>query len=391
MTDRNGSGASAMRFGTCGDLRGGRRGWLRRRVMGRVWNGLAAALLAFGLPGCDMTEPIGTVPGPEDPSLLAAMRGRLLAAGPLRPVVAVTLPKLTRQVIRGKSTTESNIVAVSGPDAAGRIVAIENHAQAATHALKLLQLDGGAETVIFERPGDAIWGHAVGKHIALAPTGGRLALVGRHAVMLMHNPDASLSHGPLEVWSIETRAPLPLDRLALDRRLSWFPDGQRLAYTGLATHDVVAAHAPGQGIGGGFAQWPRIPSIMILDVASSASRFVTVGWDPIVSTDGRFILYSDLTGVQREFDLAAGSARPVEWPGDWGGPVAYVGPDLVAYWGLPTAGIPEQREDPDRPLFSPLGRATLKVAHLKTGKFATVLGAIDPRWSVSYGVWKKSD
>jgi hypothetical protein len=126
---------------------------------------------------------------------------------------------------------------------------------------------------------------------------------------------------------------------------------------------------------------------MVLDLATGEDRFITVGWDPIVSTDGRFILYSDLIGIHREFDLEAGVARPVEWPGDWGGPVAYVGPDLVAYWGLPTAGIPAQLEDPDRPLFSPLGRATLKVAHLKTGKFATILSPVDPRWSVSYGVW----
>jgi hypothetical protein len=177
------------------------------------------------------------------------------------------------------------------------------------------------------------------------------------------------------------------DLLALDRGMSWFPDGKRLAYSGLATHDVVVAQNPGAMIEGGFAQWPKIPSVMLLDLASGENRFLAVGWDPIVSTDGRFILYSDLTGIHREFDLETGTARPVEWPGDWGGPVAYVGPDLVAYWGLPTTGMPAQLEDPDRPLFAPLGRATLKVAHLKTGKFATILGPVDPRWSVSYGAW----
>lgn len=347
--------------------------------------GFLSLLAVLFLSSCDLSAPLPTVDGPEDQALLSEATGTLLTAGPGRSLVATTLPDLAQRVVRKQNGKNHEIFALSGPERDGKIALIENRADIGQHALLILDRGGKTSQTVFERPGNAIWEHVIGRSIALSPVEGRVALIGRHAVNVMHDPEASLSVGALEIWSIASGKRDPIERQALDHGLAWFSDGRRLAYTALVPQERIVAEQPGRAIGGGFARWPRVPAIMIADLATGEDQFVTVGWDPMVSPDDESILFTDATGIHWVFHLITRTARPVEWPGNWGGPVAFVREKVVLYWGLPTTGLPEQLVEKGGPIFGAKGRATLKLADFETGRFKTIAGPLDPRWVVSYG------
>jgi hypothetical protein len=99
--------------------------------------------------------------------------------------------------------------------------------------LKTIKVDGTADTEIFSRPGDAMWARhgEIGKYLALAPSGGKVALLS--AVKKKQMPGALLGVGTIEIWDVARRKSLAFDAMALDQPMSWFPDGMRLAYVKL--------------------------------------------------------------------------------------------------------------------------------------------------------------
>jgi hypothetical protein len=95
------------------------------------------------------------------------------------------------------------------------------------HLLKAIYIDGTGDTALFSRPGDAMWATSaagkgeIGKHLALAPTGGKVAFLSELSSKQM--PGALFHQGTIELWDLNKKERLPLRTHALDQPLSWFP------------------------------------------------------------------------------------------------------------------------------------------------------------------------
>jgi len=169
--------------------------------------------------------------------------------------------------------------------------------------------------------------------------------------------------------------------------MSWFPDGEKLAYVQfVARKDIPASGVRVEDFGRGHytGNWPELPAIHILDIQSGETRFLSLGWIPVVSADGKTVFTGgwvsdstdDLKLVWRSVDVSSGAAARLTWPGDAGGLIANPSDDLVLYWGLPTAGAKIQQ-------------LTIKLAVLDSGRFQTVIPTIDPRNPISFGRLKR--
>ena len=187
-------------------------------------------------------EPDPTIDGPEARDILGRITGYVVIARGTSEIVALSLPTMRETVVRPEPKEETDfyptIHAISGPDSEGRIAYIEDYFFVKNkadrkHALKTIRVDGTADTEIFSRPGDAMWARhgEIGKYLALAPSGGKVALLS--AVKKKQMPGALLGVGTIEIWDVARRKSLAVDAMALDQPMSWFPDGMRLAYVKL--------------------------------------------------------------------------------------------------------------------------------------------------------------
>ncbi len=339
---------------------------------------------------CDSGSPLPTVDGPEEDTLLRGTNGWLLVDGPNGNLIGISFPDLKRETIRYRTPISGAVYAISGPDKSGRIVYVETHMMAKKHLLKIRDLSGSTEMVIFERPGDAIWDRVIGEDIAISPSGERVAFVGKYSIPYIDPPNwhekaGILKYGPLEVWRVATQTQLITNVKAVDRGISWFPDNKSLAYTTLLPRGQVLKEQTHQEIGGGFESWSQIPVVMILNVTDGTSRFLHVGWRPVISPDGKAVLVSDLHKQNWLVDVTTKQSQSVTLPGDWGGPFAFVSENLVLYAGLPTTGSKQEWTIRNSPLVGRKSMGTLKVADIRTGRFKTVLSPVDPRWQVSFG------
>jgi hypothetical protein len=326
--------------------------------------------------------------------------------------VAVALPELKETFIRPfgspNEDDDPTIHALSGPDDKGRIAYVEDHffvknkAQR-RHLLRIIHFDGTGDTTLFSRPGDAMWATTaarkgeIGEHLALSPSGGKVALVSGLSDKQM--PSALFHQGSIEIWDVAKKERLPLKTRAVDSPMSWFPDGNKLAYVRfVARKDIPAGGVSAEDFGRGHytGNWAELPAIHILDIQSGETRFLSLGWIPVVSADGKTVFIggwvSDSTDalklVWRSVDVSTGAAAPLTWPGVAGGLIANPGDDLVLYWGLPTAGAKIQHSR-DGSFRRGLMLLTIKLAVLNSGRFQTVIPAIDPRDPISFGHVKR--
>jgi hypothetical protein len=351
-----------------------------------------------------------TVPGPEADNLLNRISGYVLHSptGDRRSIVAVSLPELKQAVVRpfGEPSDgdDPTIHALSGPDAEGRIAYVEDHFFVKDdanrrHLLKTIQVDGTGDTALFSRPGSAMWATTgagkgeIGEHLALSPTGRKVALVSGLSERQM--PQALFSQGVIEIWDISEKERLPLEIDAVDAPMSWFPDGIRLAFVRFVRRrDVPNLGVSVEEFGRGHysGSWQELPAVYILDVPTGESRFLSLGWRPIVSADGDKVYVggwvpNSAGGIKliwKSVDASTGAAADVTWPGDAGGLVAIPSGDLVLYWGLPTAGAKIERSSHGSFRKGTM-LLTIKAAILKSGRFQTIIPAIDPRDPISCG------
>ncbi len=348
---------------------------------------------------CSSSNPpaLRTVDGPEDDTVLQNTNGFILTEEDIidevrhvllgRQIIAVSLPDMKKQVILDRKG-KKGIFAIAGPDRSGRIVYVENHKIEKKHLLKTTNLTGSTDLVIFERSGDAIWDDVIGRDIALSPSGEKVAFVGKHQTLNIDSHKRLgflIDYGPLEVWLVEAKTPLKTNVHAVDRGMSWFPDNNQLAYTTLLPRSRILQEQPNQEISEKFGNWDKIPAVMILDLSEGTNHFLRVGWGPVVSLDGRSVLVSDVKKQYWLVDVKTRQSQLIEWPGDWGGPISFVGENLVLYFGLPTKGTKPQWTERNSSLVGPKSMGTLKVADFKTGKFKTVLSPVDPRMQVGFG------
>jgi hypothetical protein len=289
---------------------------------------------------------------------------------------------------------------VSGPDSEGRIAYVEDHffvkdEKDQHHQLKIIRLDGTADTTIFSRPGSAMWATTaagrgeIGSHLALAPSGGRVAFLS--AIEDRQMPGALLHSGKIEIWDVSQQAPLEIDVTALDLPMSWFPDGKRLAYVMLVPRDKLPESLLGlEDFGNdGANRWEEVPAVYVLDLETKESTFLHVGWTPIVSYDGRAVLIGgwnqNMEFSWRRMDLEQQRSARVSLPGDAGRAVAVPTEQLVLYWGFPTTGAPVKWSDNNSSLVGPKLMLTIKAGMTDSNQFQTVVSEIDPRSLVSFG------
>jgi hypothetical protein len=327
-----------------------------------------------------------TVDGPETAGIGAAIRGWLVMDQPVGGMVAVTLPGLHRKTLRDVGQSTGVVHSLAGPDRDGRIAYFENRPGEGRHALKTIFLDGSRDQVVFSRPGEAFFELAVGSALALSSTGGRVAFVGKLSRFQTNRPTFPLRIGALEIWDVEKRTGRPLDLFALDRRLSWFPDGRRLAYVELVplAKAVFPSNSATDAFGDSFRTWEAVPEVRILDVNTGRRVTIHTGWDPVVAADGKSVLVRDADNHWRRADVATGWSQPVRWPGDAGGAIALTADGLVVYWGLPTIGTAPDFTRTFGTALGPRAMKTLKVAELSTQRFETLLPSLDPRRDVSF-------
>jgi hypothetical protein len=334
------------------------------------------------------------VPGPEANDLLSRLSGTLVACEPGGGIRAVTLPRIEQKHLRQPSRHDQppfpSVHSISGPDHQRRVAYIENRMAASPeqsqHCLRVLGGADGQDRVLFTRPGDALWETAIGDHLALSPLGGKIAFLSQLTSVQMAQPPVLLETGGIEIWSIDEGKGRETGIIALDAGLSWFPDGQRMAFAALVSKDQVpTGPLEPDRFGGDTAGWPQVSAVDVLDTETSETEILHPGRNPVVSTDGRTVLVVDFEYRWRLVDTATRQSTPVRVPGQWGAPIALIDSRLVLYRGYPTAGTPIRLTAANSPLSGPKLMLSVKVADIDSSEFQTILPYFDPRTHVSYG------
>jgi hypothetical protein len=353
--------------------------------------------------GCQQ-PPAATVDGPETPTLVNNLKGYLLT-NDSGDITAVSLPNLDSRVVyhprRRADGMGPTIHALSGPDLSGRVAYIEDYFfveddKDKRHKLKAVNVDGTADTELFTRLGDALWATSaagkgeIGSYLALAPTGGRVAFISQSKNKQM--PQALLTVGRMEIWNIADKSHVETDVIANDEPMSWFPDGERIAYTAMVKRADLPANTPDLETAGKYfgETWNEFPAIYIYDVNAKKSTFFHVGWNAVVSQDGKSILVGSYVGEDfpwQRIDVATGKASPVKLPGAAGNVIGATA-DRVIYIGLPTKGTAVQFTKNNSPLVGPKEVLTIKVSNDAGTQLQTIVAEIDPRSESSFGAVK---
>src|SRR5205085_1801078 len=111
-----------------------------------------------------------------------------------------------------------------------------------------------------------------------------------------------------------------------------------------------------------FGRWEKLPAVFARDVVAEKETFLHVGWSPVVSFDGRYVLVSNLDGDYRRVEVQTGKSAVVSWGGKaWSGAFAYPATDIVLSWSLPTQGAKIKYTENNSPLRGPKQMLTLKL------------------------------
>jgi hypothetical protein len=330
-----------------------------------------------------------TVKGPEAADLAKSIRGYVVGWNE-EGITSLELPECKQQVVVPLITSgKAAIHSIAGPDGAGTIVYVENRMFAHRHLLKSVKLDGAEETVIFDHQGSAFRNeNEIGKFLALAPLGGKVAVLQRLKRVQM--PRALLFTGELEIITLADKVHHATRIVALDEPMSWFPDGRRLAYSRLVARKELPKGTLGlENFGSYFEnEWDELPAIYVFDTETTKDELLCVGWRPLIDNEGKtaFIGGWGKNGFQQlRLDLQMQALTEISSPGLTSAVVGAPTRDLLIYFGLPTAGTPIKMMKYFSPLRGPRPLQTIKIANIGNGKFQTIVPYADPRLQFSFG------
>ncbi len=375
------------------------------------------ACLALAVSGCLVTSKTTKSPAGQADALqgvqgyliqISDAKGSILGGRPKggTRIVAMSLPTKKEETIhtlqRGPITHN-----LSGPDESGRIAYLEDYFfvpdAEKRHPLKCVSLKDDKETTIFSKPGSAMWatsavqtsnGHGVvGTYLALAPSGGNVALLSKIDSRQM--PGALLNEGRLEVWNLDQKKKVEIaDVKALNQPMAWFPDGKRLAYVKLTPIEQIPGKGAGSELLGSYLdrKWEDAPAIFSLDLKTGKGAFLAVGWQPAISPDGKTLI---VTGSKKLYsvDLATGKATDLDLPKvayrTWDPAPVVVGiavDGTVFHRGLPLTGKKARTTTGNSPLVGRKPMLTVRAANPATGKSVVVIPYFDPRNRISFGI-----
>lgn len=329
-----------------------------------------------------------TVPGPETIGMKDTLHGSILMTRPGGGLVQYTLPNIEKQFIRTPGKVAGIVHGISGPDNSGRIVYIENHMMAKKHKLKVKNLTNGVEDTIFTRPGDALWGRAIGDELSLSPVGG--------LVTVLFNGDYH-KEGDITIWDIKSHQQLPFKIRGVDRGFAWFPDAKKLLYvkllpietvlnliySGLITMTGLELDKELKNV-----NYP-IPVIYQLDLNTGLSMPLSIGMTPQVSKDGKYIISKSLDRSWTYYNIFLNIFQKTFKRGMANrGPIALLDSSHALYWSYPTEGTVPKMTTNNSSFVGKKQMLSIKIVNMKTGEFETLLPYVDPRTRISYGASK---
>ncbi len=361
-------------------------------LVGAAW---VLAPYVFGLPIALVhwvmaARTVPTVPGPEEPSVLARLRGTVIYDTPGGGIEGVTLPdKRLLRLREPRNSSEPGAAAVhtlAGPDERGTIAYVlirksPKRPWAESHQL-VVQRPGAPEKVVFDRGGDPTWDNVASDCMALSHRDERVAI----AVDLKkaQMPGALLMEGPLEVWDLKSGASRRYCITALEGPLSWFPDGRYLAYSELVSRSAAPEFplAP-DNFGAEIRKWSRVPVTFILDTKTGEKRMLHLGEGPVVSMDGKYVAVSLYEAGYRLVDAATGRSKPIPKATSL---VALLDGKTAIFIDYPTRGKASGYTQSNSPIGpGPRPMLAAKAGALEGRHFATIVDSVDPRLEMSFG------
>jgi hypothetical protein len=198
----------------------------RGQVILRVFISLLLLAALSTLSACVGYESkLPTVNGPERADLNLTSSGCVVMERPMGGIVATRLRDLKEIVVRQPERSREIITDVAGPDTDGWIIFIEDHVDNHTFSIRAIEIDGSGERLRYTGAGDSLWDNPISRP-SLASKGGSIAFL-TQPVKQFARPVVS---GPIEIVDFQTRRLRNTGVLALNKGLSWFPDGKRIAY-----------------------------------------------------------------------------------------------------------------------------------------------------------------
>ena len=360
----------------------------------------ACLVLLAGLGGC-ASEPAAPPPlvlavpprlwDGESPQLATRLRGRVVVTRPGQGLavldlsgVAAGLAPMEPRPLDGSGRLLP-ILETSPPDAAGAVTVLTPAPGERRHALQLLK-PGSRPRLLREGQGEPLWDRPVSP-LALSTDGRRLAFVVQADPGLRYRP---LHEGLLTVLDLagpvdrpapdlSASLPAPVTRLALGQRPGWLPEGTRLVYAAAGPRGRALPQPP-------LPERQPDPELRLLDLARGTDVRLAHGHSPLVSTDGRSVLFA--RGPSSELfvlELDGGQERPVPRRHGLGVPVAWIDGRHLLYTGTSHPQAPRGQTTNNSPLVGPKPMRALKVQDIWTSEVLTLLEGVDPRIKVTAG------
>lgn len=256
---------------------------------------------------------------------------------------------------------EGRVWQLSGPDSEGRVIYTEEY-KGNVRLMTLGKDEHNPVEVLSRRSKRPFWEMREFQGLVLSPTLGRFAFIHDEP-----GQEIPWDERPrqIEVWHLNGSL-LREHSVSGATHLTWFPDGQRLAFA----QEGRSEDMPCMRCDADYEQgkYP-VSTVLILDVQTGNVEPLHLGERAIVSPSSTVVLVR-VAGYWRILDRGTRECTPLDVPGLMQ-PLALVSDDLLVYCGLPTTG--QEQEKLYTAQAAPQWKWTVKLASIRTHKFVTVL------------------